>query len=82
MAKLTYSNLGLIYLQELAKHIKEHFPLERGTGGTVQAKVFKPGQTWTAMLGYVQKDFGKSTFQMITHNVTDLELQQVQFVLG
>lgn len=40
----------------------------------VTAKVFAQGQSWSAMLGYIQKDFGQATYQIVTHDVTDDEV--------
>ena len=53
-------------------------PVERGTGGMVTVKAFAQGQRWSEMLGYIQKDSGKATFSLVTHNVTEAELAQVR----
>ena len=68
-------------VREVTKHIKKHLHVERGTGGMVTVKPFAEGQKWSEMLGYIQKDMGKSTFSIVTHNVTDTELAQVSQII-
>ena len=66
------------FLQEVAKHFRQHMPVERGSKGMVRVKPFAEGQRWSEMLGYVQKDAGRATYRLVTHNVTDLELTEVR----
>lgn len=46
-------------------------------------KPLQRGQTYTRMLGYVQKDKGQPHFKYVRHNVTDAELTEgkPQFVV-
>eukprot|EP00656_Telonema_subtile_P017965 TRINITY_DN19692_c0_g1_i4.p1 TRINITY_DN19692_c0_g1~~TRINITY_DN19692_c0_g1_i4.p1 ORF type:complete len:228 (-),score=56.92 TRINITY_DN19692_c0_g1_i4:123-806(-) len=43
---------------------KAFFPIERGSAGTVQAKVLMNGQTPELMIGYVQKDEGQPWYKL------------------
>ena len=55
--------------RELTKHIKALLP-DNGKGYRIQCKPFGAGQTWEAMLGYITKDTGRSSYQIRTHNIT------------
>jgi hypothetical protein len=53
-------------VKTMVNHLKAFIPIVRGSMGTVVCKPLEPEQSWTSMLGYVQKDHGQ---------VIDLEIQ-------
>jgi hypothetical protein len=46
-------------VKTMVNHIKAYIPIVRGSAGTVVCKPLEVGQSWTYMLGYIQKDHGQ-----------------------
>ncbi|KAK9832011.1 hypothetical protein WJX84_000553, partial [Apatococcus fuscideae] len=70
------SNRDEAYAAVLVKHLKTYIPILPGAGGTVSFVPFGDTQTWSGMLGYVQKDAGQGHYELRTHAISDAELAE------
>jgi hypothetical protein len=60
----------------LVASIKGHLMLGGDNNSKLTIKPFEPSQRWEAMVGYVQKDWGESHFQLRAHRVSQDELAE------
>lgn len=70
--RLETTTLAISVLKE---DIKRFVPIQRGSGGTVAVNPLQEGQTWTYMLGYVQKDEGTAHYRLEVHQVSQEDLR-------
>jgi hypothetical protein len=62
----------------LKKDLKGFFPITTEDASKLQLKVFSEGQTWSHMMGYCQKDFGKMHYEMKSYLVSEVDLKEAR----